>query len=407
MRLAVELHGTVVGKLIGTARTFDFTPTDEGIESFGANSPVLSVAIPLAPAQRRDHASRRRNWFSELLPEGNQYDYMLAQAGLRRDDTPTFLARYGRDLAGALQVWDLDDPTEPRTPSLRELTPSEVRSLLEDPMGSPLANDPQAGKSSLGGVQPKVVLVRTASGWAQALGGYPTTHILKPRLGGNRSTVIYDEEYGSRIARLMGLADFATRIEVFDGLPALVIERFDRESGERIHQEDFSQILGASRTEKYQEVGGIVSLKRIAETLRRHAPETDLRRLARIVVLAVAIGNLDLHTKNLGLLHSSDGHVSLAPAYDVVPQAHLPNDGKLALAVNNTYRHLAVTRDDLHAEFAKWHLGRAGDAIGSALDELSSVVQQEAPLDGAVDNLQDTILAFIHNLRSGSPVGGR
>ena len=407
MRLAVELYGTVVGELGDDPRTFDFTPTRDGLGSFGTNSTILSVTIPLSPTQRRDHAGRRRNWFTELLPEGAQHDYMIAQAGLRRDDTPAFLGRYGRDLAGALQVWDLDDPTEPKTPSVRSLAPAEVRALLEDPIGSPLANDPQSGRSSLGGVQPKVVLVRTSDGWGQALGGYPSTHILKPRLDGDKSTVIYDEEYGSRIARRLGLASFETWVEEFDGRPALVIERYDRKGGERVHQEDFNQALGASKNEKYQEVGGIVSLKRVADTLRKHTPDTDLQRLARMVVLAVGIGNLDLHAKNLGLLHPAEADVALAPAYDVVPQAHLANDGKMALAVNNKYRHLSITRDDLYAEFTRWRLRRAWDTVGSTLDELYSVVQQESPLDGAAPELQNTILNFIGNLRDGSPVGGR
>ena len=34
MRLAVELHGTIVGRLDGDARTFDFTPSAEGVEGF-------------------------------------------------------------------------------------------------------------------------------------------------------------------------------------------------------------------------------------------------------------------------------------------------------------------------------------------------------------------------------------
>lgn len=222
------------------------------------------------------------------------------------------------------------------------------------------------------------------------------------RRPGDRSTVIHDEEYGSRIARRLGLADFATWIEEFDGLPALVIERYDRDEGARVHQEDFSQILGASRNEKYQEVGGVVSLRRVADTLRTHAAEADLQRLARMVVLAVAIGNLDLHTKNLGLLHFADGKVALAPAYDVVPRAHQPNDGKLALAINGKYRHREITSDDLHAEFAGWKLRYPADAVDQTLDELASVVQQdETPLSGAAEHLQPTILGFVDNLRSG------
>lgn len=406
MRLAVELYDTLIGTLEGEARTFDFTPTRAGIAQFGANSPVLSTAIPLTSTQRRDHAGRRRNWFAELLPEGDQYDYLLAQAGLRRDDTPAFLARYGRDVAGALQLWDLDDPTEPKTPAIRSVTAAEVRGLLEDPIGSPLANDPALGKSSLGGVQPKIVLVRTRDGWAQALGGHPTTHILKPQLDGPKASVIFDEEYGSRIARRLGLAAFDTSIETFDGLSAIVIERYDRHHDQRVHQEDFSQVLGARGNQKYQEIGGIVSLRRVAAALTKHAPEPDLRRLARMVVLAVGIGSLDLHTKNLGLLHPADGYVTLAPAYDVVPQAHLDNDGRLALAVNRKYRHNEIARDDLEAEFSQWRLPRASATVDETLEELEAVVADETPVDGAFPGLQDQILGFVRNLRHGRSVGG-
>jgi serine/threonine-protein kinase HipA len=399
MRLAVELYKAVVGTLDGDAHSFDFVPSAEGIDRFGTNSPVLSVTMPLVWSQRRGHASRRRNWFGELLPEGDQYDYLLARGGLRHGDTPAFLARYGRDLAGALQIWDLDDPTEPKTPAIRNVTPAEVRALLEDPIGSPLANDPQSGKSSLGGVQPKAVLAKTSDGWAQVLGGYPSTHILKPQLPGALATVIFDEEYGSRIARRLGLAGFATWIEEFDGLPAIVIERYDRAVGGRVHQEDFSQVLGASRNQKYQEVGGVVSLRRIAAVLKTHAPEPDLRRLARLVVLAVGIGNLDLHTKNLGLLHPAGGGVTLAPAYDVVPQAHLPGDGRMALAVNGKYRHADITRADLETEFAAWGLRRAEATVDETLVELAVVVEQERPLDGAFPLLDEQLLALVTTLK--------
>lgn len=402
MPLTVELHGTIVGNLEGDARSFDFVPSAEGIERFGVNSSVLSVAVPLVAQQRRDHSGRRRNWFSELLPEGDQYDYMLQQSGLRAGDTPGFLARYGRDVAGAVQLWDVDDPTEPKTPSLKPLTRAQIRGLLEDPIGSPLANAPEVGKSSLGGVQPKIVLVRTGEGWAQALGGYPSTHILKPQLKDAKATVIFDEEYGSRLARRLGLASFDTRVDEFDGLATLVIERYDRGGGRRVHQEDFSQALGARGNQKYQEIGGVVSLRRVAETLVRHASEEDLAILARMVVLAVGIGNLDMHTKNIGLLHPTDGPVCLAPAYDVVPQVHMKNDGKVALAVNSKYRHADITGDDLLSEFTSWGLRRGAAVIGDTLDELESAVKEEAPLEGSFPALREQILVFIANLRGGT-----
>ncbi|MGO3233112.1 MAG: type II toxin-antitoxin system HipA family toxin [Microbacterium sp.] len=400
VRLAVELYGEHVGTLDGEARTFDFVPTRDAVARFGVGSTALSVAIPLTYAQRRDRASRRRNWFAELLPEGDQYDYMLAQGRLPRGDVPAFLAQYGRDIAGAMQIWNLDDPSEPRVPSLRSVTPVQIRALLDDPIGSPLGNASGLGRTSLGGVQPKVLLARTESGWAQALGGEPTTHILKPQLTGAHSTVIYDEEYGSRIARSLGLSSFETWVEEFEGRAALVIERYDRSDGARIHQEDFNQALGASGNQKYQEIGGVVSLRRVADSLQRDVPGSDLRRLAEMVLLAAAIGNLDLHTKNLGLLHPLDEEVYLAPAYDVVPQAHLPGDGRMALAINGVYRHADLTRTDLIAEFSNWGLRRAERIVDEGLEQITEIVNIESPLTGAHSGIRQDIHGFIARLRA-------
>jgi len=118
-----------------------------------------------------------------------------------------------------------------------------------------------------------------------------------------------------------------------------------------------------------------------------------------MVVLAVAVGNLDMHTKNIGLLHRVDGPVQLAPAYDVVPQAHLSNDGKLALAVNRKYRHADITNDHLQAEFTSWGLKRAAVTIDQTLELIEAFVAREAPLDGAFPELQEQILGFVGKLR--------
>ncbi|RFA07048.1 toxin HipA [Subtercola boreus] len=406
MRLAVAVYGTIVGHIQGVDnRTFDFTASAEGIARFGTNSRVLSVAIPLVPVPTRQHVARRRSWFGELLPEGNQLDFMLTQSGLHRGDTLGFLAHYGRDIAGAVELWDVDDPTEPRRPEVEAVSDSQIRQLLEDPLGSPLGNDATRGRTSLAGVQPKIVLARLEDGWGRVLGGFPSSHILKPRLESN-PTVIYDEEFGSRLARHLGLLTHQTRIDAFAGLPALVTERFDRHGGERLHQEDFNQALGASGNQKYQELGGVTSLARVAESLNRNGRTGDLRMLARLTVAGVAIGNLDMHTKNLGLLHAESGDVRLAPAYDFVPMAHLGHpDGRFALSVNRMYSFRAVTADDLSAEIGSWGVRQAARLVRETLEELQTVVQTEVPLAGAHDSLHQDVSRFTANLLAGRPAG--
>lgn len=399
MPLAVELYGVLVGHLEGEgSRSFDFTPTPEGQEAFGRNSSVLSLVLPLAPRLPRQHAGRRRTWFGELLPEGDQLDHMLAQSGLRRGDALGFLARYGRDVAGAVQIWDLDDPTEPTVPAAVPLGEAEVRELMEDPMGSPLGNRPTLGKSSLQGVQPKIVLAREGEQWLQCFGGHPSTHILKPEVG-RRPALIFDEEYGLRLARRLGLSDFGAEVRSFDGLNALVIERYDREGGRRVHQEDLSQALGAELSQKYQEIGGVVSLRRAAEVVRRHLSDGDLRMLARLVLFSVAIGNLDLHTKNISILHPMRAPARLAPAYDPVPMSQYADaDGRLALAVNKKYDLKRVESADLIAEFSSWGLRGAEGVVWETLEALAVAVHEESPLDGASPGIQGHIQGLIRRL---------
>ena len=361
---------------------------------------VMSVAIPLVPKLRRDQSARRRNWFAELLPEGDQYEYMLAQSGLRAGDTLGFLARYGRDVAGALQLWDVDDPTEPQTPDVRSVTDTQIRELLTSPMAAPLGNFPREGRTSLGGVQPKIVLVRQPSGWAQAVGGWPSTHILKPELGDERGHLIFDEEYGARLARNVGLARFDSRIESFDGIRALVIERFDRSDGKRIHQEDFNQALGASRIEKYQEYGGVTSLSRIGRTMVAHTAASELHKFGQLVVFGAAINNLDMHAKNIGLLHHASGDVTLSPAYDNVPFVSGLGDGRLALAINGKYDAESLTRADIVLEISSWGVSRAGLLVDDMLDALRESVKTQQPLADAHPAILDTIKHRLHQFMS-------
>lgn len=408
MRLAVELYSTRLGHLEGSANTFDFTPDPAAISHFGANSRVLSVSIPLSPRQNRSHAGRRRAFFTELLPEGNQLEYMRAAAGLRQDDTVAFLARYGRDVAGALQIWDEDDPAEPLVPAVSPVSASDIRRLLTEPQRYPLGNVPIRGKSSLAGMQPKIVLARSEDGWNQVHGGHPSTHLLKPQTT-LYPTVVFDEEYGARLARAVGLNDFDTHMAEFDGMPALVIERFDRSTstpGGRIHQEDFNQALGATGIKKYQRYGGVVSLQRIAGVLQVHGEAGDTERLAHMTILAVAVGNLDMHAKNIGLLHQPDGSARLAPAYDFVPLTHhSDSDGELALAIAGHYRHAAITRGDLVAEIESWGVRGAYTIVQETLERLREVVLKEAPLAGSYPGLHEDILRFIRNLLDGRMVG--
>jgi serine/threonine-protein kinase HipA len=401
--LIVEVYGTRTGVLTGTWRTFDFVPDQAAVTRFGIDSPILSAAIPLAVVAVRSRRERRQNFFRELLPEGRMLTRLAQQAGLAEHDVIGLLRRYGRDVAGALQIWDPSVPGEPKRPALEPLSSAGVAEMLAHVQDNPLGNKPSGGKTSLAGVQDKIVLARTEEGWNRAIDGWPSTHILKPQAQ-DYPTSIYDEDFGARFARAAGLTSFPTWIEEFAGVPAVVIERYDRSPETpqgRIHQEDFNQVLGAAGDQKYQKHGGKVSLQRIAHVFAARGDQDSVERLFRLVVLSVAVGNLDLHAKNISLLHPPDGSLTLSPAYDVVPQVHLPGDGEVALAVHGEYRHAALTMDHLVAEGDAWGLAGAAGLAEATLALVLEIASTETPHSGAHAGLAGDITGFAGNLLAG------
>ena len=293
-----------------------------------------------------------------------------------------------------------------------QLTPQQVTRLSSIPgiriYGDRAVNGNAAakgapGKASLAGVQEKVLLARVGARWAQCLYGYASTHILKP-VSRPHSDMIYNEEYASRLARALGLAPYATWIESFEGTDALVIERYDRDDavpGGRLHQEDFNQVLGASGAQKYQEHGGKVSLARIASVLSATQGREGVEQLLTLVTLAVAVGNLDMHAKNISLLHPPDGSARLAPAYDMVPLTHYPGiDGRMAMSINDLYEHSRIGLGDLVTEAARWGVGhaRAEVVVAQALATIRATVQAETPHIRATPGLADQIRTLTNEL---------
>lgn len=401
--LTVELQGEVIGRLTDSGPRFDFVAEPDAVRRLGLGSRALSLAVPIVPRAQPAQRAHRQNYFAELLPEGAARTRLAQEAGVRRDDVVGMLRAYGRDVAGAVQLWDPQELGEPRTPAIEPVDDVGVARMLRDVASQPLGNMPRRGKTSLNGMQDKIVLVRIDGGWGRAVDGYPSTHIVKPIVA-RLPSMVFDEEYGSRFARELGLADFDTHLATFDGSAALVIERYDRAAQAvdgRIHQEDFNQVLGLGGDEKYERFGA-KGLSEVAKVLSAH----DRTSLLRMATLAVAVGNLDMHMKNISLLHDIDGSTRLAPMYDIVPQHFHDNDGELALSVAGVYDHAAVSAEDLVAEGEGWGVKDADTVVGETLRVVLDVAASERPHIAAHPGLQLEIERFAQNLLGGLTISG-
>ena len=410
--LNVELYGNLLGILNFSDKGYDFIVDEKAFEKYPVASTIMSLAVPLVPRYTNAQKNKVRNFFGELLPEGRNLDWINQTLPPGERNVYGILRRYGKDIAGALMIRDPLDTDSEKDPHAEKIDTEKIRYLLEYMHREPLANAPISGKTSLGGVQGKIVLAKVNNSWHRAHYGYPSTHILKPAVL-EYPTMIYDEAFCMQLAYALGLTRYSVWIENFDGIDALVIERYDRDDGvfgRRIHQEDFNQILGAHGIEKYQEYGGKVSAKRITEMLNRFCGE-DVDEFARQVIFAAAIGNLDMHAKNVSVIHSPDETVRLAPVYDQVPLRHQATDGRMALALAGEYVHANLTIEKVTDELVSWKTAAFTDKketehfVRNYLESCYSALEDVTPHKNAYPDLKNDIASFIINLLSGERIG--
>jgi serine/threonine-protein kinase HipA len=331
--------------------------TAEGLERAPLNSPLLSCSLPLA-ARPLDASAFCRG----LLPEGQALQALAAQAGVAVNDTFELLARYGRDVAGALVI-DTEEPSGGRF-GVEPYGPDGLATAVEELDDYPLGVHDDS-ELSLAGLQDKLLLVRLDDGsWGRPLGGKPSTHILKAD-DSRYPGLVAAEADCLALAGAAGLTSVESELVELAGRQCLIVSRFDRDtSGDtvrRIHQEDLCQALaidpdGARGRAKYEDGGG-PSLRQLARLLDTYAtePRAELDRLVAAITFTVLIGNADAHGKNLALLHPTPETVSLAPLYDTVPTALWPNLRKrAAMAIGGQVDLGQVSLADIGREARSW-----------------------------------------------------
>ena len=328
-RLPVRLYDRRIGalELTGPIRSpedwrFQYDPDYVAMRA----AEPLGVQLPL----REDayEGAIVRNWFCNLLPEGQVREAIEARLRLPPRDDIALLAAIGGECAGAVSIGAAAD---------RAVAPGDtldLQTLLALPAGDTgegtWAAVAAPHRLSLAGAQDKIAIVLDPTGDMRLPArGEPSTHILKPesaRLPGLRDL----EALGLALARQVGLPTVAARLVEVAGRRALIVERYDREQADdggrqRVHQEDFCQALGMPGELKYQSQGGpsLADCASLLRTTLRLGPPA-LQAFRDWVAYCAVIGNADAHAKNLALLRPIGARASLAPFYDLVPTITYP-----------------------------------------------------------------------------------
>ena len=323
-------------------------------------------------------------------------------ANVAASDTYGLLLRYGRDIAGALVITRHDEaPDEGRwgiEPYTAETLGIAVGAL--DDGGEIVYPDSEL---SIAGLQNKLLLVETETGWARPTGGRPSTHILKID-DSLRPGLINAEYHALVVAEEIGLSSSDPMLLEVGGRHCLIVRRFDRSTADgvvrRVHQEDVCQALGVNHEAqngrgKYEAKGG-PSFRAVAELLQSDAEdaEHEMVALAKLMTFTAVVGNADGHGKNVAFLHGADGRISLAPAYDTVPTMLW---SKLAtrpgMYIGGVADLVRVDRDALIREATGWKMNKqtAITTIDQTLELLRAVTVDHDELAELISTNLDRI----------------
>lgn len=373
----------------------------------------LSVSLPLR--EEPFPARQTRAFFRNLLPEGAALAAVAKRLEVKSSSYLKVLNALGSECIGAL-VLDGDDDTEEHAYGYVLLSREEVAGAFEAGAEG-VAKFQEESKLSLAGAQSKMGLYVNRSSEADPqyylpLGGAASTHIVK---ASNRrfEQLSENEHYCIRLSGAAGLNVPCCFVDVVGEQVLFVVERFDRavsrdvnrraDGGpgrvQRLHQEDFCQLLGLLPERKY-ESGSNCYAKRVRDVLydRSSDPVHDIEALARFLIVNAVLGNCDGHLKNLTVLRGADwASFSLAPAYDIASTVvYRGLDRHMAMRIGSTSKIDEVSRSDFMAlakelSFSQRAMARLIEEVCEGIDGAARKMrlEMEDSLGASLSKLQD------------------
>lgn len=253
-------------------------------------------------------------FFDNLVAEGWLEQAQTRLLGKRASSRFELLLAFGFDCPGAVYIRD-PNPT-PLTELLLDHGDERELAIL-------------ASRASLSGVQPKLAILERDGAFFPTKAGELSTHIAKFSSANYADLVMNEYATMAAFRTLVGDDDVVAlrlgQVHKIDG-HALIIPRFDRENGARIHFEEFNQLLGKPSSAKYE--GAYREMSTFLRTTPTCIPAENYRLFMRILA-GVLLGNTDMHLKNFAMMHTVEG-LRLSPSYDQVA------------AILYGYKHLAL-----------------------------------------------------------------
>ena len=357
--LELSLHGRLVGYLLGYLNGRNVLQFADEFR-FDPERPTFSlITHPNFPKVSKSMSKR---WasnqklppvLSNLLPEGVMRELVAQGIKTHIDNEFQIFSYLGRDLPGALVA----TPMEPEdVPDIVLRTHNKAKPVK-------CSSWNQDTKFSLAGIHMKFSM-KEKNGRYQLTKNNDLGDWIVKTPSPKHQDVPLNEFTTMSLAAMAGVDIPQIKlVEVakLDNLPpinlpdeklAYAIKRFDREGNDRIHMEDFAQVLLKYSHQKYDSA----NYRQIGEVIYRFSGDglADVQQFARRLLVNILLANGDAHLKNWSLWYPGKITPRLSPAYDIVTTSvYIEGETKYALNLGRTKEWFKVTMDD----FESWSAG--------------------------------------------------
>ncbi|MCH9844496.1 MAG: HipA domain-containing protein [Alphaproteobacteria bacterium] len=270
-----------------------------------AGHPPIAYTLPLREAPYVSE-NGLHPFFDNLVAEGWLAGMQAKILGKREPSRFELLLAFGIDCIGAISIIDAEPVAFHQ--QLREASDGEKAV--------------RQSRSSLSGVQQKLAVIKENGIYRPTRSDEISTHIAK--FDSAQYSDITDIEYLTMIAfQVFGHRRSIANISIGEiaGIDrqALIVKRFDRESTDdgklqRIHFEEFNQLLGKRTGQKYD--GAHKEMADFIITNIECVP-TEKYILYKRILTGLLLGNSDMHFKNFAMFYGKSG-LLLTPSYDQV-----------------------------------------------------------------------------------------
>lgn len=336
--LELSLHGRRVGLLAGYENGRNILSFDENYKSDAARPTFSLITHPHFP---KSDLIMNESWgrnqrlhpvLSNLLPEGALRELLAQGLKTHQDNEFELFAYLGQDLPGALIA----------TPLSPEEVPHGILAQYDNVTPVKIEMQDKGNRFSLAGVQMKFSMREKEGRYQIAQSGTLGDWIIKTPSTKHKHVPL-NEYTAMRLAELAGVnipeiklveldkLDRLPQINLPDEKYAFAIKRFDRQKGQRMHMEDFAQVLVKYPYEKYSSA----NYEQIGKILYEFTGDGlgNAQQFARRILVNILLANGDAHLKNWSLLYKDKVTPELTPAYDIVTTS-VYIDGEKQFALN-------------------------------------------------------------------------